>query len=155
MTIEWGHLINEHLSKRREYSFNAEHWGAKLLAINWNYILELWKLRNSDVHGDTPEKTETIRRTTMIVEILHIQTSLNFLAMLDRQLISRDETSLREMSTTSISSYLYGARMLAESTSDEDRQQGMQLIRNCFQPRQRSTKNPDPTPTSQETSTTI
>jgi hypothetical protein len=112
MPIEWGHLINEHLSKRREYSFNAEHWGAKLLAINWNYILELWKLRNSE--------TETIRRTTMIAEILHIETSLNFLPMLDRQLISRDQTSLRAMSTTSISSYLYGARMLAESTSDED-----------------------------------
>jgi hypothetical protein len=40
MVIEWGHLIHEHLSKRRDYFFNSEHWGAKLLAINWNYILE-------------------------------------------------------------------------------------------------------------------
>jgi hypothetical protein len=50
----------------------------------------------------------------MIAEFLQIQTSLNFLPMLDRELISRDETSLIAMSTTSVSLYLYGARKLAD-----------------------------------------
>jgi hypothetical protein len=41
MAIEWGRLINDHLRTRRDYSFNAEHCGAKLLAINWNHMLKL------------------------------------------------------------------------------------------------------------------
>jgi hypothetical protein len=44
--------------------------------------------------------------------------------------------------------------MLAESTNDKDRQQGLQLIRNYFQPRRRSTTKADSTPTPQEITTT-
>jgi hypothetical protein len=60
------------------------------------HILELWKLRNLEVHGDTPEKTETIHRTTMITEIIQIQNSLTFVPHYDRDLISRDEISLKK-----------------------------------------------------------
>jgi hypothetical protein len=76
MVIEWGNLINNHSTKKNNPSANAEQWGAKLLSINWNYILELWKIRNLEVHGDTPEKTETIHHTPMIREIIRIQSSL-------------------------------------------------------------------------------
>jgi hypothetical protein len=55
VVIEWGNLINDHIATQRRYLFNAEHWGTKLLSINWKYILELWELRNKEVHGDTSE----------------------------------------------------------------------------------------------------
>jgi hypothetical protein len=103
IVIEWGNIINDYSAKRNNPSMIAEQWGAKLLATNWNYILELWKLQNLAVHGDTPIKTETIHQTTMITEIIHIQNILTHLPLSDRELISRDETSLRAMSTSSIS----------------------------------------------------
>jgi hypothetical protein len=84
MVIEWGNIINDHSAKRNNPSMIAEQWGTKLLAINWNYILELWKLRNLAVHSDTSDKTEPIHRTTMITEILHIQNLLTHLPLSDR-----------------------------------------------------------------------
>jgi hypothetical protein len=46
---------------------------SKLLTINWKYILELWELRNKEVHSDTPTKAISIKRQHMIDKILHIQ----------------------------------------------------------------------------------
>jgi hypothetical protein len=34
MAIEWGNAIIKHLAKQKPYSFNAETWGNKILAIN-------------------------------------------------------------------------------------------------------------------------
>jgi hypothetical protein len=61
IAIEWGNAINEHLARQTWYSFNAEHWGSKILSINWKYILQLWMIRNTEVHGNTAEKTEYIK----------------------------------------------------------------------------------------------
>jgi hypothetical protein len=53
MTIEWGHSINQHLANQDKYKINAEQWGAKILSINWKYILQIWQQRNTEVHGTT------------------------------------------------------------------------------------------------------
>jgi hypothetical protein len=60
MIIDWGNILNTDLATKPNYSFNAKHWGAKIMAINWKHLLELWTLRNLEVHGDTPERTESI-----------------------------------------------------------------------------------------------
>jgi hypothetical protein len=99
-------MINNHLSTQRQYTFNAKQWGSKVLSINWKYILELWELRNKDVHGDTPEKAETIKQTHIIDEIIHIQGSHSHLLVSARALISRDRISLRAITTLAISAYL-------------------------------------------------
>jgi hypothetical protein len=55
MLIEQGNLINSHLSKQSRYSFNAEHWGSKVMSINWKYILQLWDVRNKELKGETKQ----------------------------------------------------------------------------------------------------
>jgi hypothetical protein len=143
-TIEWGSLINQHLATQSRHQFNAEHWGSKLLSINWKHILLLWNLRNSEVNGETPEKADNIRRQTMIDEILELQSTLKDVSIEDSKLINRDTASLRTMTTTSISTYLYGARMLAESYHrHQPNETNRPVITNFFQPRQRQPTNAD------------
>lgn len=138
LTIEWGSLINQHLATQPQHQFNAEHWGNTLLSINWKHILLMWNLRNSEVNGETPEKAENIRRQKMIDEILDIQSSLRDVSIEDSELINRDAMSLRTMTTTSLSTYLYGAGMLAESYRRRTAQEiNRPVITNFFQPRQR------------------
>jgi hypothetical protein len=143
MTIEWGNIINQHLETKPQHSFNAEHWGAKLVAIHWKHILELWSVRNSEVHGDTLEQTEQVHRTTMIDEIVEIQNAHQHLPASALELISRDKAALQEMSTSSITSYLYGAKMLDESVKKHQNDQDTVPISTFFQPRQRKLNKKD------------
>jgi hypothetical protein len=137
MLIEWGNMINDHLSTQRRYNFNAEHWGSKVLAINWKFILELWDLRNKEVHGDTPETAAFIRRQNMINEIKHIQETNTHLPASAKALINRDVISLRAMTTSSIAGYLYGAKELVEEYRQHSNvETGQQRIQQFFQPRQ-------------------
>jgi predicted Abi (CAAX) family protease len=78
MNIDWGELINN------QY---------------WKHILQLWAIRNQEVHGETPEQIELIHRTTMIAKIVDIQNSHQHLPLSACDLISRDEAALRAMST--------------------------------------------------------
>jgi hypothetical protein len=143
MTIEWANIINQHLATKPKHSFNAEHWGAKLVAIHWKHILELWLVRNSEVHGDTPEQTEQFHRTTMIDKIVERQNAHQHLPASAWELISRDKAALQEMSTSSITSYLYGAKMLAESVKKHQNEQDTVPISNFFQPQQRKLNKED------------
>jgi hypothetical protein len=128
-----GNIINEHLSKQSRYSFNAEHWGVKILSINWKYIIQLWSVRNTEVHGDTKEKTEYIKRQEMIQEILYIQSTHTHLSMDERSLINRDINSLQGMNTSSITAYLYGAQMLVQSTKNMVQETNQPTITSFFQ----------------------
>jgi hypothetical protein len=110
------------LAKQTRYPFNVEHWGSKLMSINWKHILLLWTVRNKKVKRETPEKAELIQRTSMIDEIQHIRSEITNLLIEDSELINRDEASLRAM-TTSLSTYLYGSHMLAESYRQENQQE--------------------------------
>jgi hypothetical protein len=136
MVIEWGTMINDHLATQCQYNFNAEHWGSKLLSINWKYILELWELRNKELHGEAPEKAVSIRRQQMIDEILHIQNTHTHLSLSDRELINRDIILLQAMTTSSLTAYLYGARTVVETARQHPRVTGQQRIQKFFQPRQ-------------------
>jgi hypothetical protein len=57
----------------------------------------------------------------MIEEILHIQSTYTDLPLTASQLLSRTLTSLQSMSTSSISAYLYGAKLVAEAAQKYDR----------------------------------
>jgi hypothetical protein len=155
MNIEWGDITNNHLATKPNHSFNAEHWGAKLIAIHWKHMLELWSIRNQEVHGETPEQTEEINRTTMIAEIIDIQQSHQHLPISSRELISRDKTSLQDMPTPSLSLYLYGAIMLAESAKKHPNKIETRPISKFFQPRSRLTTKEGEQSQQQEEPSTI
>jgi hypothetical protein len=138
MAIEWGNAINVHLAKQNRYNFNSEHWGSKILSIsNWKYILQLWTVCNTEVHDDTQEKTEHIKRQEMIQEILYIQNTRTHLPLEARSLLDRDEKSLQGMNTSSITAYLYGAQMLTQSFRDIQDDSSQRRISTFFQPRLR------------------
>jgi hypothetical protein len=89
------------------------------------------------VHGETPEKAVTIKRQHTINDILHIQTTYPDLSISDKELINRDIISLRAMTTSSLSAYLYGARTLVETIRQESkRETGQRGMQQYFQPRQ-------------------
>jgi hypothetical protein len=56
----------------------------------------------------------------MIDEIRHMRSTITNLSIEDSDLINRDVASLRAMTTSSLPTYLYGARMLAESYRQEN-----------------------------------
>jgi hypothetical protein len=78
--------------------------------------LKLWTTRNLEVKGETPEKAYIVHRTDMINEILHIQLITGQIPATAQELIFRDATALRTMKTSTILSYLYGARMIIEAS---------------------------------------
>jgi hypothetical protein len=126
--IEWGNLINKHQAKQKKYKFNAEKWGARLISIHWKHILKIWEVRNREVNGETPTQSNIIKRQNMIEEILYIQSTHTDLPLTARQLISRNITSLRSMSTSSIPAYLYGAKLVAEAARKYGRNLDQQTL---------------------------
>jgi hypothetical protein len=147
MTITWGTLINRHVAKQKRYTFNAEHWGTKLMSIHWKYILRIWETRNKEVKGDTPAKVELIRRQNMIDEIKQIQETNTNIPLFARNLISRDIVSLRSMSTPSLSAYLYGTRMVVASIRDRGLDIDQKTLKQYFKIRKKKLKVSDQTAT--------
>jgi hypothetical protein len=116
--------------------------------------LEIWSVRKSEVHGDTLEQIESINRTTMIDEIVEIQHAHQHLPASARELISCEATVLHDMSTSSITAYLYGAKMFAESVRKHQTEQDTVPISNFLLPRQRkSNKEEEQTQTQDESIT--
>jgi hypothetical protein len=54
---------------------------------------QLCEVRNKEINGETPDKSEVIRRQNMIDKVLHIQSTHIDLPLAARQLISRDQIS--------------------------------------------------------------
>jgi hypothetical protein len=95
------------------------------------------------VHGDTPDTMKTIQGQQMINEIEHIQTTQPHLPASARALISRDITSLQAMTSSALTSYLYGAREVVEAyRHHRHRETGQQRIEQFFQPRRRNSNEP-------------
>jgi hypothetical protein len=136
-SMKFNQQLDGATSLKANGPFNTKHWGAKLLPINWKYILLLWDVQNNEVHRETPNKAEHIQHQKMIDETTHIQSTLQDISIEDSKLINRDAASLRSMTTTSISTYLFGARMLAESYRCPNPQAtNRSVITNYFQPLQ-------------------
>lgn len=65
LTIEWGNINNSHLEINNIKQYNAEKWGAKLIEINWKYVLKIWPKNGID----------QLRKEKLLQEIVHIQLS--------------------------------------------------------------------------------
>jgi hypothetical protein len=134
-------FIINHLSQQQRYLFTAEHWGIKILSINWKYIIQVWLRRNTEVNGATPEQVDHKKRQQMIDEIIYIQNNNTHLPQAPRDLINRDVPSLEAMNTSSIVTYLYCAREIAEKARQQHMDTGQQTIHRYFQRLQVTTNN--------------
>jgi alpha-D-ribose 1-methylphosphonate 5-phosphate C-P lyase len=106
------------------------------LSINWKFILQLWTIRNKEVKGDSLEKSRYIQRQEMIQE-LYIQNTHQHLPLDTRSLIDRDIKSLQGMNTSTLTAYLYGAQMVAQSAKTQQEDTTQRNIRAFFQRQER------------------
>jgi hypothetical protein len=63
MVIEWGNLINDHLSTQRRYTFSAEYWGSKNIVNKLEIHIRImgtkkqgsaWRYTRNDKDNPTP-----------------------------------------------------------------------------------------------------
>jgi hypothetical protein len=73
IAIEWGHIVNDHITKHSTQKISAEQWCAKLLAINWKHILSMWHLRNQETMGANPEEAAIIQKQNLIDEVIYLR----------------------------------------------------------------------------------
>jgi hypothetical protein len=81
----------------------------------------------------------------MLEEIADIQQAHLHLPLFARNLISRDIVSLRAMSTTSIASYLYGARTVEEAARIHGRDSDQRTLKKVLKTRQQLPTAPNKT----------
>jgi hypothetical protein len=112
MAIEWGNIINHHLSTKSAIKQNAEDWGTKLLKIHWQYVLELWDIQNDEVKGSNQEEQNTNLRRDMVDKIIYLQQQYPDLPSDLKQFINADRETLANMTTNALISYLYGVKLI-------------------------------------------
>jgi hypothetical protein len=112
MAIEWGNIINHHISSKPAIKHNAEDWGTKLSKINWKYILELWDKRNKEVKGLNQEEQNSNLRRDMTDKVIYLQQQNKDLPFELQLFINNDREALKAMTTNALISYLYGAELV-------------------------------------------
>jgi hypothetical protein len=115
MTIKWGHLISQHISTQPQHKIAAKKWGAKPIAINWKYILQLWQQRSEELHGISTEQTEQSHQWSMIEEIQYIESGLQNIPFDIANLINLSIEEVRKLPIQALKAYLYGAKLVARS----------------------------------------
>jgi hypothetical protein len=121
IAIEWGALINRQLKEKKIPSeeMDAETWGAKMISINWKYVLEMWKLRNDEEHGTDAETIEKKKKERLMAEILHLQEENMDINIGDANWLLEDADILMENDSNRLEIWLYGARILGQINQKE------------------------------------
>jgi hypothetical protein len=80
--------------KRASYS-----WGASIIEVTLLQVIELWELRNDEVHGKTIEQQEQTRKTKLTVEIKRLNEMREYARPSDVCLFIEEEEDYLEKST--------------------------------------------------------
>jgi hypothetical protein len=113
ISIEWGHIINDHKTNTETKDFKAETWGANLLHINWKYIIQLWAVRCEAVHGTNNNEANIIIKERMLEEIRHIQASNRELLLRDIEWLHEDMQTIDKYDNKALETWIYGAKIVA------------------------------------------
>ena len=121
IAIEWGYLVNRKLKEQKisPEEMDAETWGAKLIAINWKYVLEMWKLRNGEEHGTDAVTIEKKKKERLMAEILHLQEENKDVSISDANWLLEDADILMENDSNRLEIWVYGARILGQINQKE------------------------------------
>jgi hypothetical protein len=123
LSIDWGYLINIHLSSNKITDINAEQWGANLLRINWKFILKLWRERCEDLHGRTPAENECYQKKRILEEIQDIQSKNLNLAHTPHAWILDDLDTLQQFNSKVLQTWVYGAKLISKRNQSNLKQQ--------------------------------
>jgi hypothetical protein len=60
LTIKWGEAFNKYRSDMitTKKHLTAEKWGKDIIVESWKFVMDIWKNRNENKHGDDATKTE-------------------------------------------------------------------------------------------------
>jgi ribonuclease HI len=144
ISIEWGKLVDSHLSKAKLYHITAEKWAADLFYINWKHILKIWRERCLEIHGNNPVEIERNAKNKCLEEIIHIQSINSNLNYSTYEWIHEDIEELRNFTSKHLQTWLYGAKIISRKNQHQLKQQ-QQL--NCHDPiwhRKNSKPNDEP-----------
>lgn len=114
LTIEWGNIINSHIETNNIKQYNAEKWGAKLLEINWKYVLKIWRQRCEDLHGATKSEIDQLKKEKLLQEIAYIQSSNQELLTKRSEWIHEDIEELSKLDNTALEAWIYGAKIMTK-----------------------------------------
>ena len=89
-------------------------WGANLLAINWKYILKIWRQRCEDVHGVTKTDMDRLKKEKLLKEIEHIQSTNKELLTKKTEWIHEDIEELAKLDNSALEAWLYGANVVSK-----------------------------------------
>ena len=79
--IQDGHIAEQHFDGR---FFSGPAWTSKVILYIWRALHDLWRLRNSALHGATFTENETTRRARIEPLVRHLYTQTYALAPSDR-----------------------------------------------------------------------
>jgi hypothetical protein len=60
LTIKWGEAYNKYRSEEKinKKYLTAEKWGKDIIVVSWKFVMDIWKNRNENEHGDEATKVE-------------------------------------------------------------------------------------------------
>lgn len=74
---EWLHLQAQAKPRTEERQNDSYVWGASIVEVTLSQYIQLWELRNEEVHGKTAEQQEQTRKSKLAVEIRKLDTWKN------------------------------------------------------------------------------
>ena len=69
LSQEWLILQEESKRKTKGHKRSSFVWGASIIEVILSHFIELWELRNEEVHGKTEEQQERTRKAKLMTEV--------------------------------------------------------------------------------------
>jgi hypothetical protein len=69
LSQEWLILQEESKRKTKGHKRSSFVWGASIIEVILSQFIELWELRNEEVHGKTEEQQERTRKAKLMTEV--------------------------------------------------------------------------------------
>jgi len=99
LATEWLVLQEESATKTKGEKRASYIWGASIVEVALLQFIELWELRNTEVHGKTKEQQENTRKATLAVEVKRLNSMRELARPSDVCLFIDNESEYLEKST--------------------------------------------------------
>jgi hypothetical protein len=111
VTQEWMKLQNESTNKTAGKKREGYVWGASIVEITLTHFIQLWELRNEEVHGKTAEQQDRTRKTKLSIDARKLNELKDKARPVDMGLFHADIEEYLERSTAqTIGTYISSHR---------------------------------------------
>ncbi|OEU21556.1 hypothetical protein FRACYDRAFT_235180 [Fragilariopsis cylindrus CCMP1102] len=111
LSQEWLKLQEESKRKTKGHKRNSFVWGASIIEVILSNFIELWELRNEEVHGKTEEQQERTRKAKLMVEVRRLNAMRPNARPSDECLfIDKEDEFIEKSSAKTIATYISSHR---------------------------------------------